>query len=94
MIVQAMLNLSVAGLGIWLAWKELGQDIFYEPVFWIILVLWGYFSLSLFWVKWDEAAKKTADEKMDDLTEKMDEFITEIKLDREQGTKKVKKNGK
>lgn len=94
MIVKAMINLAVAGLGIWLAWKELGQVIFYEPVFWLILMLWGYLSMSLFWVKWDEVAKKTTDEKIDDLIRKMDEFIAEIKLDREQRTKEVSDDGK
>ncbi|MBU2535842.1 MAG: hypothetical protein ABIK32_06205 [Chloroflexota bacterium] len=93
MIVKAMINLAVAGLGIWLAWKELGQFIFYEPVFWLIIALWGYLSISLFWVKWDEAAKKTTDEKIDDLIEKLDIFIAEIKLDREKERKGVSNNG-
>jgi len=68
----------IALLGIWLAWVEFGSVIFRANLFWLIVGVWVYLSFAMFLSRWDEAAKKTTSDKVDDLDAKLDGLGTKF----------------
>ena len=93
MMLKAIMAVVAVALTLWLVWYEFGSSIFDHIVFLLLILMWAILGIVLFLDALGEGGKKPSDEKVDDLIEKMDEFIAEIKLDREQGTKEVKKDG-
>ena len=82
MILRTAGNVVFAGLGIWLAYYEFGVGVFEKPLFWVFLIWWGYVSFIALILDWKEAGEKSTSEKVDELITKLDEFIVEIRKDR------------
>ena len=82
MIIQGVVNLALAALGIYFAWWEFGLEVFKSKIFWVIFVVWAYFSITLFLEKWESAERKTTDEKIDTLIKSVGTLVKEIRRDR------------
>ena len=67
MLVQAASSIVVSILTLWLAYVELGIGVFSNTITYILLVWWIYINIILLSLRWDEAKKRTTDDKIDDL---------------------------
>jgi len=76
MILKAIMGVVAVVLTLWLGWYEFGVSIFEQKLFMLLILMWAVLGFALFLDALSEGGKKTSDEKIDALIEKMDEIIT------------------
>jgi hypothetical protein len=84
MVISGLGSITFAGLTIFLAKEEFGSTIFYNPIFWLLICGWVYFSFVAFLMKLDELKDKKTEDKIDAQIQKIDELINEIRKDRDE----------
>ncbi|MFC2022223.1 hypothetical protein ACFLTR_03320 [Chloroflexota bacterium] len=78
-IARGIFGLTLAVLTIYLVWYEFGVAIFKQPVFSMLLGLWAMYGIMFLFDRVEKAMEKTTSEKIDDLTNKIDELIDILK---------------
>lgn len=82
MISKAIFGIILASLSLYLVWYKFGENVFKEPLFLLILMVWVLYGFVFFLDELGKSDRKTTDEKVDELINKLDELIAEIKTDR------------
>ena len=86
-MIKAGMGIAAIAATLWLVWYEFGKPVFENPLFLVLILMWALFGYILFLDRLSEDDNKTSDEKIDEL-------IKEIRLDREQRNREVKRDGK
>ena len=90
MILRSTGNIFFACFGIFLAWYEFGTKVFSQSLFWVFLAWWAYVSFTAFILDWQDAGKKSTDERIDDLTKEIHLLVNEIRRDRNERKRKTR----
>ncbi len=99
-IFKAFFGIILASVTLYLVWYEFEEEIFRDPNFLLLLMIWALYGFVFFLDGLAQASKKTTGDKVDDLIikvdslmTKLDEYIAKNELGKEQETKGVKNGG-
>ncbi|MFC1904673.1 hypothetical protein ACFLXT_02800 [Chloroflexota bacterium] len=81
-IFKAIATLLAIGFTIWIAWYEFGKELLLSKTFIAMMATWCALGFMFFLDQINEAIQKTTNEKLEDLTAKIDGLINEIRQDR------------